>query len=70
MALADTSRAQVRYIPEISIRRYPGSQATPPTFAYTGESLDFAIGGDSSKEIRADRQKSGFNQLSASASGG
>jgi hypothetical protein len=69
MALADTSRLQVRYIAETAFGVIP-VVGNPSNLRVTGESLDFTIGGDSSKEIRADRQKSGFNQLSASASGG
>jgi hypothetical protein len=69
MALADTSRAQLRYIAESVYGEVPGS-GNPNNLRFTGESLDFSISGATSNEIRDDRQKNGYAQLSADAQGG
>jgi hypothetical protein len=66
---ADTSRVQMRYILESTFGTIPVA-GNPSNLRMTGESLEQSISGDSSKEIRPDRQKSGFNQLNAAAGGG
>ena len=69
MALASTSLVQLRYIPEVT------AGVTPVTgngvnLRMTGESLDFSIQTDTSKEIRSDRQTTDLVQVGASCSGG
>jgi len=54
--LASSSRAQVRYIEESAFGVTPNT-GTARNLRITGESLDFAIRTDSSKEIRSDRMK-------------
>src|SRR5688572_18584599 len=67
--LASTSRAQLRYLQETA---FGAVAASGPHYRLrmTGESLNFNIGTESSKEIRSDRQTSDLIQTSAQAGGG
>lgn len=67
--LASSSRAQVRYIEESAFGVTPNT-GTARNLRITGESLDFAIRTDSSKEIRSDRMKPDVTIVGASSSGG
>lgn len=67
--LASTSRAQVTYIPESSFGITPGS-GNGYHLRVTGESMNFDIKKELSKEIRADRQQSSAVPVSAQAAGG
>jgi hypothetical protein len=69
MAFADSSRAQLRIIEETTYGVTP-VVGNPNNLRMTGESLEFSITGSSSKEIRSDRQRNGYAQMSASAQGG
>lgn len=69
MSLATSNRAQLRYILESAFGTIPGV-GNPNNLRMTGESLAFAIGSDTSKEIRSDRQVTDLVLTSASASGG
>lgn len=69
MPQATTSRAQVRYIAESVFGTIPGT-GNPNNLRMAGESLEYAIGTDASKEIRSDRQKTDIIQVSAQAQGG
>lgn len=69
MPVASTSRAQVAYILESVYGTIPGA-GTPKNIRVTGESLDFAVQTETSKEIRSDRQVTDLVQVGASASGG
>jgi len=67
--LASTSRAQLAYILEVT----PGVTPVVGNGTYlrmTGESLDFAVTKEMSKEIRSDRQISSVVPVGAQASGG
>lgn len=77
MAQASTSRYQLVYIAEAVQGTIPKTEApagTPPQVVRylrnTGESLDFALGYEASKEIRADRMVGGTFLTKASAAGG
>lgn len=77
MAQASTSRYQLVYIAEAVQGTLPKAEApagTPPQVVRylrnTGESLDFALGYEASKEIRADRMVGGTFLTKASAAGG
>lgn len=69
MALASSNRAQVRYIKETNFGVTPTS-GNPKELRITGESLDFAIQTETSKELRFDRQTTDVVHVGASASGG
>lgn len=69
MALASSNRAQVRYIAESTFGVTPGT-GNPKELRVTGETLDFGITTETSKEIRSDRQTTDQVQTGASASGG
>ena len=69
MALASTSLVQLRYIPEVTAGVTPGT-GNGVNLRMTGESLDFSIQTDTSKEIRSDRQTTDLVQVGASCSGG
>lgn len=69
MALADTSRVQLRRIKESVFGEVPGA-GNSINLRTTGESLDFDIKKETSKELREDRQISGAVPVSASAMGG
>jgi hypothetical protein len=69
MPLGDTSRTQISLIPEAAYGVTPGS-GNPVNLRMTGESLDFTLSKDSSKEIRADRQLSDLIVVGADARGG
>lgn len=66
--LASTSRTQLRYILESVFGTTPGA-GNPNNLRMTGESLTMAIGTESSKEIRSDRQTTDLVPVSAQASG-
>ncbi len=66
--LASTSRAQVRYIQE-SVFGVTPVTGNPKNIRFTGESFDFALSKDTSKEIRADRQLTGAVTTDATSSG-
>lgn len=68
MPLASTSRAQVRYILE-SVFGVTPTTGNPRNIRFTGESFDFALSKEVSKEIRADRQLSGAVTTDATSSG-
>ncbi len=69
MALASTSLVQLRYIPEATPGTTPNS-GNGVNLRMTGESLEFAVQTDTSKEIRSDRQTTDLVQVGASCSGG
>lgn len=69
MPQASTSRAQVRYKPEAVFGAIDAA-GNPFDLRMTGESLDFSIQKERSREIRADRQTSDLVPVSAQASGG
>lgn len=67
MPLANTSRAQVRYVAESAFGVIPVT--TPLKLRMTGEGLDYNVQTESSKEIRSDRQKSDLVVVDAGAQG-
>lgn len=67
--LASSNRAQVRYILESTYGVIPGA-GNPNNLRMTGESLEFSLSTDSSKEIRSDRQVTDLIQTGAGAAGG
>ncbi|UCV26800.1 phage tail tube protein [Ferribacterium limneticum] len=69
MALASTSLVQLRYISEAVAGTTPNS-GNGTNLRMTGESLDFAVQTETSKEIRSDRQTTDLVQVGASCSGG
>lgn len=69
MALASTSLVQLRYIAETTAGTTPVT-GNGVNLRMTGESLDFAVQTETSKEIRSDRQTTDLVQVGASASGG
>jgi uncharacterized protein YceK len=69
MPLASTSRTRVEYLLESVFGTIPGA-GTPKSLRVTGESLDFAVQTETSKEIRSDRQTTDLVLVGASASGG
>lgn len=66
--LASTSRVQLRYAPEVTYGTTPAVAGT--NLRMTGESLNFDLSKEESKEIRADRQVGGATTVDASAAGG
>lgn len=69
MPQASTSRAQVRYVLESVFGSIPGS-GQPNNLRMTGESLDFTIQKERSREIRADRQTTDLVPVNAQSAGG
>jgi hypothetical protein len=69
MPQASTSRAQVRYILESAFGTIP-VVGNPNDLRFTGESLDFTIQKERSREIRSDRQTTDLIPVNAQASGG
>lgn len=66
--LASTSRAQMRYILETAFGVTPLA-GNPRNLRMTGESLDFTLTKETSKEIRSDRQLSGATVVDAASAG-
>lgn len=69
MGQASTSRVQLRYIQETTWGTTPVA-GNGLNLRCTGESLDFSLQKEESKEIRADRQINGATTVDATASGG
>lgn len=69
MALASTSLTQLRYIAETTPGTTPVA-GNAINLRMTGESLDFGVQTETSKEIRSDRQITDVIQVGASCSGG
>lgn len=69
MPLASSSVVQVRAIPEATFGVTPGA-GNPRNLRVTGETLDFAISKEQSKEINATRTISSVVPVTANASGG
>ena len=67
--LASSSLVQIKYIPEVTFGVIPGS-GTLRGLRVTGESLDFTVTKESSKEINSTRTISSVAPTTASASGG
>lgn len=68
MANASSSRVQIRYIAESTFGTVPGS-GDCVNLRVTGESLNFDLTKEESKEIRSDRQVSGATTVDANAAG-
>lgn len=68
-ALASANRASLAYIAESAFGVTPGS-GTAKALRMTGESFDFALSKEVSKEIRSDRQNTGAVTVDGSTSGG
>lgn len=66
--LASTSRAQLRYIPETVFGVTPVT-GNPKNLRFVGESFDFSLSKETSKEIRSDRQLTGAVTVDATSSG-
>jgi hypothetical protein len=66
--LASTSRVQVRFIKETAFGVTP-TVGSPNNLRLTGESLNYDLSKETSKEIRADRQLSGNTTVDATAGG-
>lgn len=69
MTLASTSRVQLAYILESVFGTTPGA-GNGSYLRCTGESMDFAITKETSKELRSDRQLSSVVPVSAQGAGG
>jgi hypothetical protein len=69
MTLASTSLAQLRYISETTPGVTPSS-GNCVNLRLTGESLDFDVQSETSKELRFDRQTTDLVQVGASCGGG
>lgn len=67
-ALASTSRVQMRYIAESTFGVTPGA-GNANNLRMTGESLNYDLSKEQSKEIRSDRQIGGAVTVDADASG-
>lgn len=67
--LASTSRVQLSYIKETTYGTTPVA-GNGRNLRMTGESLDFNVSKEQSKEIRADRQVAGATSVDASVTGG
>lgn len=67
-AFASTSRAQMRYIREVTFGTTPGA-GNGTNLRMTGESLDYTLSKETSKEIRSDRQVSGAVTVGATSGG-
>lgn len=67
--LASSSRAQLAYIKETVYGTTPGA-GNGRFLRMTGESLNFDLSKEASKEIRDDRQSAGATTVDANASGG
>lgn len=71
MPLASSSRLQVRYTPEAVFGTVPAAVANyPRALRITGESLNYALKKDYSKEIRADRNIGDLTTVDADVGGG
>ena len=68
MPLASSSLVQVRYIPELTFGVIPVA-GNPKNLRITGESLDFTISKEQSKEINSSRTISSVTSVTAAASG-
>lgn len=68
MPLASSSRAQMRYIPETVLGVTP-TTGNPRELRITGESLDFTVTKEDSKEIRRDRQIGSMSLVGAETAG-
>jgi hypothetical protein len=66
--LASTGRAQLRYVPE-SVFGVTPVTGNHKALRFAGESFDFALSKEVSKEIRADRQLTGAVTVDATSSG-
>jgi hypothetical protein len=66
--LASSNRAAISYIAESVFGTTPGA-GTAKNLRFTGESLNFDLSKDASKEIRSDRQVPGTTTVDASANG-
>lgn len=66
--LSSTSRVQLRYLAEVTYGTTPASAGT--NLRMTGESLNYDLSKEESKEIRSDRQVPGAVTVDASAAGG
>lgn len=69
MALASTSRVQLRYIKESVFGTTPGA-GNGRNLRMTGESFNYDLTKEMSKEIRSDRQNGSTTTVDAEASGG
>jgi hypothetical protein len=67
--LATTSRAQLGYIPEATFGTTPGS-GNGRKLRMTGESLNYDLSKEESKELRDDRQVASATTVDANAAGG
>ena len=67
MPLASTSLTQLRYIAETVAGTTP-TTGNAINLRMTGESLDFGVQTETSKEIRSDRQTTDVIQVGASCS--
>jgi hypothetical protein len=67
--LASSNRASLAYVAETAFGSVPVA-GSPAALRFTGESFDFSLSKEVSKEIRQDRQNSGATTVDASASGG
>lgn len=66
--LANSNRASLAYIAETAFGTTPGA-GNGTALRYVGESFEFALTKEVSKEIRADRQNPGETSVDATASG-
>ena len=69
MPLASTSRVQLRYIKEVTYGVTPGA-GNGRNLRMTGESMNFDLSKEASKEIRSDRQTGSATTVDAQAAGG
>lgn len=69
MALASTSRVQLRYVRELIFGLTPGLPSVTRELRFTGESLNFNLSKEVSQEINADRASSSQVAVGAEASG-
>lgn len=70
MALSNSARLAVAYVPEATFGTVPASTGGyPRALRVTGESLNYALKKDWSKEIRSDRQKADLVTVDADSGG-
>jgi len=69
MALASTSRVQLRYVRELVFGETPNLPSVTRELRFTGESLNFNLTKETSQEINADRASSSQVAVGAEASG-
>lgn len=69
MALASTSRVQLRYVRELVFGLTPSTPSVTRELRFTGESLNFNLSKEVSQEINADRASSSQVAVGAEASG-